>query len=412
MSSTEFRLGFIGTGGIARRHVYAMRDLVQRGLDGFHVQAVCDLDDVAAAEMAQDVEDSFGYRPAIYNNYEEMLEQESLDGVDICLPHGLHHQATIASMEAGVHVLCEKPLGITIRACRLMAEAADRTNMVLSTAVPQRRLPGERKAHWLINESGMLGRPLSFFHQYTRPPRRRPGEQSTPRPMTWRQDRMMSGGGPVMDSGFHYCDSMRYFYGDVETVYAQLREMSSGEPRGLDETREDTVFITLEFKNGVVGSWSWSLAAPGEQLRNIVFYGSEGSLRDTTVSDYSIFHLFWSEPRSNLVGSGRVTLADGSVMNFKALEEDFRRDLGAERLEFLFPHGLEDGFGYEIWEFMETVRGNRDAVEVDGWEGLRSMAVCEAVYESALSGNPVRVDDVISGKIETYQKPINEHWDL
>ena len=99
-----------------------------------------------------------------------MLSAEKLDGVDICLPHGLHHTVAIDCMEAGVDVLCEKPIGVSVRAGKLMAEAAERTGRILSIAVPHRRQPGQRTAEWVLNESGLMGPPLTFFHNYTRPP--------------------------------------------------------------------------------------------------------------------------------------------------------------------------------------------------------------------------------------------------
>ena len=72
----------------------------------------------------------------------------------------------------------------------------------------------------------MIGSPLAFFHHYTRPPRpsapaAAPAE--VPERVRWRMDRARSGGGMVMDSGFHYCDSIRYLMGDVDKVYAQAR---------------------------------------------------------------------------------------------------------------------------------------------------------------------------------------------
>jgi predicted dehydrogenase len=172
------------------------------------------------------------------------------------------------------------------------------------------------------------------------------------------------------------------------------------------------VFVTLTFKNGVVGTWSWGLAAPGESSANVVFYGSQGSLRDTTDSPYLIFHLFWREARSGLVESGRLTKADSTELSLEEAEKMHLEALGEEESEFLFPRGVTDGFAFENWEFMEAVRGTREKVEVDGWEGLRSLAICEATYESALTGEVIRVDDVISGERGSYQAPIDEHWGL
>lgn len=412
MTDDALRLAIIGCGAVAQRHLLALAELRDRGLGGIAVTALCDTQDAAARGLAREVEARLGVRPVIYTDHRELLRRGAIDAVDICLPHGLHHGAAIAWLEAGVHVLCEKPLGITVRASRRMAEVADRTGCVLATAVPYRRLIGQRTARWILRESGLIGAPLTFFHQYTRAPRPQPAGPAVPPAPTWRQERLMSGGGPVMDSGFHYCDSIRYLLGDVEKVYAELREVGAGVPRTLAETREDTAFVTLTFKNGVVGMWSWSMAAPGAPLGNVVFYGSEGSLHDTSQPGPSIFHLFWRNPGSGLIESGEVTRRDGTTRALEDLERLYLDRLGEEERETLFPRGTMDGFAIEIWDFVEAIRGHRAKPEVDGWEGLQALAICEAAYESAYTGEAVRVDAILSGERRAYQRPIDEHWDL
>lgn len=408
MTDDAFRMGLVGTGIIARRHIESMAELKQRGLDDFVLAAVCDMNEEALNEAAALAEDLLGQRPATYADYREMLDEETLDGADLCLPHGLHHTASIDCMDAGVHVLCEKPLGITIKASRLMAEAADRTGSVLSVAVPQRRLPGMRMVQWVLNESGLMGNPLTFFHTMVRPPRPRRSDGPLPYAAQWRRDRLMSGGGPTMDGGFHWCDGMRFLMGEVDTVYARAIETSEGEVRSLPDAREDTLFSVFTFKNGLTGTWSWSFAAPGEGFQKVLFYGSEGSL--STDISHAIFHLYWRT--SEWTETGLLTQRDGTQFTFDELMPRYKDALSEEQWQFLFPNELMNGFGYEIWEFIEAVRGNRDSVEVDAWDGLKSLAVCEAVYESAVSGEVVKVDDVISGKVDAYQAPINEHWGI
>ena len=160
------RLALIGCGNISRRHVLSMQDLQLRGRGDFVVTAVCDANQEAASERADMLEELLGVRPAVYPTYQEVIAEAKVDAVDLCLPHGLHHGVAVESMEAGLHVLCEKPLGITVKACRLMAETAERTGKVLSTAAPHRRHPGQRTARWIINESGLIGSPQSFFHTF------------------------------------------------------------------------------------------------------------------------------------------------------------------------------------------------------------------------------------------------------
>lgn len=314
-------------------------------------------------------------------------------------------------MEAGLHVLCEKPLGITIKACRQMAETADRTGKILSTAAPMRRQPGQRVAHWVFNDSKLIGKPLSFFHDHRRPADPVPaGNAPIPERVRWRHDKLMSGGGPVLDSGFHYCDSIRYFFGDVETIYAELRSLKTGVPLPFTDAPEDTAFVTFTFKSGVVGTWAWSLAAPGESSFNVTFYGSEGSLRDTTEGRFSIFHLF--ERRPDQQETARLLRADGAEYSLVQLEKMYYDSLDDAARERLYPGGATDGFAIEIWEFLETLRGNQAKPEIDAWEGLRSLAVGEAIYESALTGEVIRVDDIVSGARGSFQEPIDAHWKL
>ena len=290
------RLALIGCGRISRRHVLAMKDLQERGRGEFVVSAVCDANEQAASERADMLEELLGERPAVYGTHQDLLAEARVEAVDLCLPHGLHHGIAVDCMEAGLHVLCEKPLGITVKACRLMIETAERTGKVLSTAAPHRRQPGQRTAKWVLDESGLIGAPLSFFHQYRSsavlpgspgqtPNQPNPSQlwgqqpggsnEELPDHKRWRRDKLMSGGGPVLDSGFHYCDSLRYFFGEVEKVYAVLQSVKTGTAQPFGEAPEDTVFVTFSFKNGVAGSWSWSLAAPGEEAYDVTFYGSQ-----------------------------------------------------------------------------------------------------------------------------------------
>ncbi len=425
------RLALIGCGRISRRHVLAMKDLLERGRGDFVVPAVCDADRDAALARADMLEELLGERPAVYGTHEELLAEAQVDAADLCLPHGLHHGIAVDCMEAGLDVLCEKPLGITIKACRKMIETAERTGRVLSTAAPHRRQPGQRTAKWVFDESGLFGRPQSFFHQFRSAsllsgPTEVSGRQPNPAQLSvqpdsstgeampahrrWRRDKLMSGGGPVLDSGFHYCDSMRYFFGEVESVHAVLRSVKTGSPLPFGEAPEDTVFVNFSFKSGVAGSWAWSMAAPGEEAFDVTFYGSDGSLRDTTGAPFSIFHLFQRTPAQR--ETARLTRHDGTVHSLQELEAMHRATLSEEEEEHLYPGGATDGFSIEIWEFIEILRGNRPAPEIDGWEGMRSLALGDAIYESALTGESVPVDDVLNGTRSAYQDPIDAHWGL
>ena len=89
----------------------------------------------------------------------------------------------------------------------------------------------------------------------------------------------------VMDSGAHYCDTLRYLFGDLESAYARVEQLQryphQKEAQTIQDEREDTWVATLEFASGLTGVWSWTMAAPGHSFTHVVYYGTEGSLLDS-----------------------------------------------------------------------------------------------------------------------------------
>ena len=408
MTPSKIRLGIVGCGGIARnRHVTGLTLLKRAGLDNFEVMACCDTVEENAAAVADHARRFQGADPRIYLDWEEMVRTAPVDAVDVCLPHGLHHVVGIACLEAGLHVIMEKPYTVTVKTGRLLAEAADRTGRVLATAVPHRRMPGQRAVHWAINEAKLIGQPRMFFADYTQWRATPPPAQLRP-PMVWRRDRVMGGGAGVIDSGFHFLDTIRYFYGEPEQVYAELRAfLPDGEPvrgPGIVSERENSAVVVFTFKNGVVGTWCWSFQVPGKETRNCVIYGSEGSIEDTGYSNrFVVYHQF--------MGGGELRRLDGTYLSMEELQAQQRQALGPERMQQLFPNGVTDHFAIELWDFLDAVEKDRKP-EVDGWGGLATTALVEAIYESAYSGRAVKVADILSGDAYYgWQRDLDEYWD-
>ena len=405
----KIRLGIIGCGGIARgRHLTGLTLLKRAGLDNFEVTAICDTVEANLDAAAAYLEREHGRRPERFTSWEECITRAPVDAVDICLPHGLHHGVGIAALEAGLHVVMEKPYTVSVKTGRALAEASDRSGKVLATAVPHRRMPGQRAAWWAINEAKLLGQPRMFFADYTQfRPQPAPTAQVSPA-SSWRRDRMMGGGAGVIDSGFHFLDTLLYFFGDCDQVYAELRAFSEGGEiatgRQVLEQRENSAMITFSFKNGVVGTWGWSFQVPGKETRNIVFYGSDGSIEDTGYSDrFVIYHLFMNQ--------GEYRGRDGSYLSMNELQGRMRREMGPDRVQQLFPNGVTDHFAIELWDFLDAVERGRKP-EVDGWGGLATTALVEAIYESAISGQAVKLVDVLDGTAyHGWQQEIDAYWD-
>lgn len=407
MPKDKIRLGIIGCGGIARnRHITGLTLLKRAGLDNFEVTACCDTVEENVRAVADYARDTQGARPLVYSDWQELVAKAPVDAVDICLPHGLHHFVGISCLEAGLHVVMEKPYTVTVKTGRQLAETADRTGKVLATAVPHRRMPGQRAVHWAINKAKLIGQPRMFFQDYTqwRPV---PPSGQLPARMLWRRDRMMGGGAAVIDSGFHFLDSILYLFGEVEQVYAELRVFEPDrEPvggAGILNDRENAAVVVFSFRNGLVGTWCWSMQVPGKETRNCVIYGSEGSIEDTGYSNrFVVFHQF--------MGEGELRRLDGTYLSMNELKAQQAQDLGPEGMQRLFPNGVTDHFAIELWDFLDAIETGRKP-EVDGWGGLATTALVESIYESAISGHAVKVDDVRSGKAYYgWQSEIDEYW--
>lgn len=404
----RIRLGIIGCGGIARnRHITGLTLLKRAGIDNFELTAVCDVVDDNVQAVAEHARINQGANPEIYHDWQDLITKAPVDAVDICLPHGLHHVVGISALEAGLHVVMEKPYTVSIKTGKALAEAADRTGKILAVAVPHRRMPGQRAVQWALNDAKLIGEVRSFFQNYTqyRAPVA-PTQLSSA--MQWRVNRVMGGGAGVIDSGFHFLDTIRYFYGEPERVYAEVRAYRDGQPvvarDGIAEERENSVMAVFSFKGGVTGTWCWSFAAAGKETRDCVINGSEGSIEDTGYSDrYMVYHMF--------MNGGELRRRDGGYLSMAELQSKHRQTIGPEAVQRLYPNGVTDHFATELWDFVDAIENNRKP-EVDGWNALRTLALVEAIYESSWSGHAVSVDGILSGDAPYgWQKAIDEYWD-
>jgi len=284
-----------------------------------------------------------------------------------------------------------------------MIEAAAARGVTLATAENIRRQPAQRTAWWLLHESGLLGRPQGFFVQavaYAAPV----DPAAAPR-WHWRADRTMGGGGWVIDSGAHFLDTVRYFYGDVHSVYARVQylrphPMVRDGLRAFDE-QEDYFVATLNFESGVVGVWSRTSAFPGHDWSQCTHYAERGAIADASGD---VFHGPHGKAQVRRAGVAEAETLEG-------LYPRFLETLSPERRERLFPHGFTNGFTLECYDFAQAVAVGRP-VEVSGETGLKAKAVAFAIYESAVTGQAVRVEDVLSGRVEVYQRWLNEKWGI
>ncbi|MEM2960482.1 MAG: Gfo/Idh/MocA family oxidoreductase [Candidatus Bathyarchaeia archaeon] len=397
-ANKKVKLAIVGCGGIARAHLEAYTKIKEKEPDKFEIVSLCDTDKDSLERFAQESTRLFGKRPDTFLNLSEMLKSTKPNAVDICTPHSEHHKVAIQCIKAGANVMVEKPFGITIRASKAIIAAGKRYKKIVATAENVRRGINQRTMYWLVNEAKLLGIPRMFYAVQA-------GWEDPlkTRNWHWRIDQMLSGGGMVMDSGAHFCDSIRYFFGDVHMVYAFVGQFEkwphNKERRVIMDEREDSWIATLTFKSGLVGLWSWTMAAPGHSFAKVVYYGSNGALIDSG----DVFH--------GPFDGSLLTLKDGTKYSMSELRDKFLNSISEERKNRLFPHGFTEGLVIECYDFLDAIQNQR-MPEVDGEEGLKAKAIAEAIYESARLGIAVKYEDVLRGKISTYQNPIDKYHKL
>ena len=238
----KHKLILIGCGGMAKNHVSRFENLEDR----LEVVAVVDID----TAKAQAVSDLLPNHPPVFADYREALPLGDL--VLQCLPHYLHAECTIACLDAGKHVLAEKPLANSKAECLAMMEAAKRNNRVLMTAYCMRFHPILREMRRLIKEK-VYGEcfQLSIWT-----------EQLTIREdAAWLHDRKLLGGGQLFSHGCHYIDLMLWMMGKP------VRGTHSGTnfcTPWMD--REGTSNVCLEFENGALGYHFGTWGAKGTRM--------------------------------------------------------------------------------------------------------------------------------------------------
>ncbi len=412
------RIGIIGCGRILPAHLDGLRRLKERGAAKFVVTALC-------ARKREDAE-MFRRRgegrpprppvlaandplavphlyvsdfqseplPAIFTDYRELIAADVADAFLVTTSLETHHDIGIRALEAGKHVLMEKPLAITIRAARRMVDAAKRSGAVLATAENARYSESTRAARWAV-ESSTLGDVQMVLGGGIGAGIWSPNYVIAETP--WRHEKRRAGGGPVIDLGVHRFDVLRYVCGPIETVSGQvrtfeservLRDLAGNEQGVFPANVEDAAFAQLTFANGAIGQYVFSWGGHGEQFSvpsGRIIWGSRGSL------------------------VGRQLTLDGGEKH--DVVELFRSRAAEQRTRY-FPFDLYDdpyGMALEQLDFFQAIREGRQT-EVSGEEGLRDLAIAYAVIESSVAGRPLTVDEVEQGAVAAYQREIDEYY--
>ncbi|HVD81277.1 MAG TPA: Gfo/Idh/MocA family oxidoreductase [Propionibacteriaceae bacterium] len=322
---STIKVGVLGGGGILDAHIRGYRAYA----NAIEVVAVADVVEETARRRAAELD------AATYTDFRQMILEADLDAVDICLPHYLHAEAIVAAAQAGKHILCEKPLCLTVLQADEVQQAVSTAGVTLMCAHNQLYLPAVAKAKQLLDQ-GILGTVYevrttdSFYNDFD------------PQNMGWRASAATSGGGELMDTGYHPTYLMLHLAGGSPVEATAL--LSRHRLRFMEG--EDSAQVLVRFENGVVGqlvtSWAYD-PPPGTQRFSVV--GELGSLR--------------SDGRSLT-----VTLRGSSSQTY-----DFE-DV--------------DTYAYEIGQFADCLRSGIRPLHTEK-EGIDVLCLILAAYEGARS---------------------------
>lgn len=238
MSEGTLRIGLVGTGAIAQIvHLPLLKEL-----PGADVAALCDVHDNKARALADRLD-----VPHVFQRYEDLLDSDTVDAIVICTPNNAHQEQAIAALEAGKHVLVERPLALDAAGASAVVSAAEKADRTLMVAYNNRFRPDTRGVKSFVT-SGELGEIFTihgtWFNRKVRPKRK-----------TWRHSRE-AGGGAFMDLGVQVLDLCLWMldYPSATRVCAHLNQ-------GEDMDVEDAAAVLIRLENGATISVqvTWSL---------------------------------------------------------------------------------------------------------------------------------------------------------
>ena len=343
----RIKWGVIGSGGIARRRTIPEGILKAQNAE---LSVVFDTNQAVNAEVAK----QYGVEQAA--SVKKLLDGDN-DAIYVATPAHVHAEQVRACAKAGKHVLCEKPLGMTVAEAEDMIELCRQRGVKLGCAFMMRFVAQHQEALSLI-EKGKLGRPVYARAQLSC--------WYPPIEGTWRQDPATGGGGALIDMGGHCIDLLEMFFGKVARVSCFVNNAVH------DYKSEDSATAMLFFENGVLGTVDTFFCIPDNSSKNVLeLYGSRGSIL-----------------AKGTIGQGPA----GQMAAF--LEQDGRyydaQQARAEAQLLIIDPEPVNTYQAEIEEFSQAIIDDREPA-IGGELGLRSQKVLTACYESARSGKVVEV---------------------
>jgi UDP-N-acetyl-2-amino-2-deoxyglucuronate dehydrogenase len=350
--SETFGFGIIGTGNISTWHAA-----------GIEAHPDCSVTAVSNRTVSKAETFAEKYGCDVESDWRALISRDDISAVCICTASGLHAEQSIAASQAGKHVLVEKPMAITLKDAADMIAAARANDTKLGVIFQKRTEPDVLKLKKAVN-SGIFGTIL-FGDASIKWWRNQAYYDSG----AWRGTWDLDGGGCTMNQGIHGIDILQYIMGvDVESVYAKIATAAH------DIEVEDVAIALLTYKNGAFGRLQTSTAVNPGQGNIIEINGTLGTavLTDDTITGFA-------------VSDSKETPAEDEI-----LAEPAERSASASN-----PMDLSmSGHIEHVRNFVYAVRNGEELI-CSGEEGIKSLRIIHALYESARRGEEVFLDELL-----------------
>ncbi|MFZ4453933.1 Gfo/Idh/MocA family protein [Salibacterium aidingense] len=338
-------VAIIGTGAICPAHIKGFSQFS----DLCNIAALCDI----YPEKARHEAETFNLTVDVYDDYTKLLERNDIDVVSVCTPPYTHRDITVDFLNAGKHVLVEKPMASSLQECDAMIEAAKNNNKILSV-ISQNRFTNPMQKLKKVLDTRLMGpivhtqvdsywwRGYSYYDLWWRG--------------TWEKE----GGGCTLNHAVHHIDIFKWMNG----MPAEVTALTSNTAHDNAEV-EDISVAVCRYESGALAQITSSVVHHGEE-QQLVFQGKKARVS-----------VPWKVKASTSKGNGFP-------------EED--KELEA-RLQKVYEN--EDDIPYEghtgqIYNVLQAVKGEQEVL-IDGVEGRRTLELITGIYQSASEGKTIKL---------------------
>lgn len=353
----KIKVAIIGAGNISNSHIDAYKKL-----DNVEVYAICDISE----ERLNKTADKYGIERR-YTDLDKMLaELPELDAASVCVWNCNHAECAIKALNAGLNVICEKPMAYNAELAQQMKDAADRSGKLLMIGFCM-RFSSEAKIARDFIENGYLGDVYFTKAQYVR---------KHGNPGGWFCDKERSGGGPIIDLGVHVLDFARYLMGNPKplSVYAvsfdklgnreniknNVGWIAADHVDGEKCDVEDFAAAFIRYDNGAVTNLETSYDFNGEESYKNQLFGTKAG----------------------------IDIAEDGGVKLYGTYNDYLADINVDTANYKFASSEFDG---EIAHFIDCIVNGTKCI-APAEDGIVIMKILDAIYESARVGHEVAIE--------------------